>query len=307
MILGSILPLNNVYSMANRFRVPQYGVRPMNTRVPVSGKRVSTRTRNGQRRDLRRFNKTSHLEINRAEGGYKNLNQGGSLKIQSVDIFRKMFLDDQGRYQLDDSVLVDNLDLTVALRNSSEFLTATLLCYKYKVTGVRLSFDYSLVPPAGTTMTKLILNMETDLVAVDDPKINKNAMQLSMSRQGVKNFWFNINKGNTKEDNLDWIPSTEDPNMTLKLHISSQGDNVNPSGDLLYLGLMKISFIINLMMADINNLSNRISQRGFRLVKVHNLEAPKDEKQDLQFDANSIDIKRETISSLPSINNESHS
>jgi hypothetical protein len=120
-------------------------------------------------------------------------------------------------------------------------------------------------------MTKMIFNVKTDLVSVEDPQINKNAMQLSMSRNGVKNFWFNINKGNTKEDNLDWIPSEEDPNLRLDLSLSSQGDNVNPTENNLYLGILKISFIIHLMQADLSTVSSRLKKRGFAVVKIQDL------------------------------------
>jgi hypothetical protein len=199
------------------------------------------------------------MEINRAEGGYKNLNQGAKLISQTVNMYRDIFLGPSSNpiYGVGGSLETD-LNLSALLNSSDEFEVMRTMSYKYKLCKVFLSFDYALVPSSGMLLNKLVLNPRTDLIDVDEPLYNKNAMVLSMSRNGVKNFWFNLNKGNMLETNVDWIPSDITFPGTLHLSLSSQGTNVSVAEVPSKLGVLKISYNVLVMQKDLTFLAKRM-------------------------------------------------
>jgi hypothetical protein len=249
----------------------QFGVRPPNkpryTRGGVNYAQ-SSRTRS----NFRRFGRPSDyqnqrfgnrpMEVNRNEGGWKNINQGLVYIVRSCDNVHQFYIKpvSQGSYYCfwDGSNFID---LKTELLNNDEFTTYRLLCTKYKFIGVRISVNYSCLLPTNSVLGKLVLTPETDLIQITDPIINTNSMKLDMSRPGVKNFNFNLTKANTLEDHVDWYPSTQDWDGTLKVKISNQGDNKNGNNDQTLIGSFKVSLIVKFAIQDVGTSVMKLLQK----------------------------------------------
>jgi hypothetical protein len=205
------------------------------------------------------------MEVNKSEGGFKSLTQGGKYLTQAID-FHLDFgitgsnLSEPYRYVVKDSnnIWVPDFAIEDLINSSEEFDVVRGLCSKYRVTGVRLSLDYSRVVPVDTNLDKLILTPETDLIKIEDPLINKASMKLSMDHPGVKNYFFNLNKGNMKEENIDWLESNVSYPGKIRIALSSQGENFIDRNDYYKLGVLKVSVLINYVQLDRKSLTNRL-------------------------------------------------
>jgi hypothetical protein len=254
-----------IQKLAGRYnRRPPPRSRPDNwsSNVPIATK--IARKRNNGRNPRRRFGKPElqrgGIEVNRNEGGFKNITQGLMYMTRSVDFFADLNLAAQAggaSYLIASS---SELDLASTLISLPEFQIFLLSSVKYRFLGVRISVDYSTVVPANTHLGKLILTPKTDLIEIADPKANHASMILDMSHPGVKNFNFNLNKNNMLEDNVDWIKSSTPYPGTLRLSVSTQSANQNGASGMIKLGCIKISFIIKFAMQDLTSLVTKLSK-----------------------------------------------
>jgi hypothetical protein len=157
------------------------------------------------------------------------------------------------------------MNIAQTLNYLTEHQNWLAMSYKYKWLGVNISFDYNTPVPVQTTLNKLICNVQTPLTDIENPIINKNSMQLNMSRMGVKNFNFRLNRGNLTTEDLAPLKSTEQIPFSISLNLTSQLSNVNKSQEVLRLGTIKLSFVVAYWLRDSNvPLSNN---KAFKLVK----------------------------------------
>jgi hypothetical protein len=95
------------------------------------------------------------------------------------------------------------------INSSEEFNDWCRAATQYKIYGVRISIDYTRVPESGDSLARLLMSVQTDKCNVVQPAIERNVMNLDMSKGGVKNFNFNFNRGNTNVENLGWKDTTD--------------------------------------------------------------------------------------------------
>lgn len=258
MTSASFLPSNLLKTFLfnnakNLINVRQRGFpRPINpySNVPVASKnaqrtRVFRRFGFGNRRMMR--NSRNGMEINRAEGGFKNLNQGGKRILRSINIFLEFTLNQNGDYCIDG---VQSKLLNIYLVNSTEFNNWRLVSYKYKPLGVNISIDYNTSVPVQIGLNKLILSIETSLLSGEYPNVNATSMQLNMSRMGVKNFNFRFNSGNMNKEDIGPFPSLRTVLPDVRLRLSSQMPNYNPDSNSYRLGVFKISYLVAFWLID---------------------------------------------------------
>jgi hypothetical protein len=207
------------------------------------------------------------MEVNKSEGGFKSLTQGGKFLTQAIDFhldFGITGTDQPEPYiycvRSPSGSWFTEFAVEDLINDSEEFDIVRGLCSKYRVTGVRLSLDYSRVVPVDTNLDKLILTPETDLIKIEDPLINKASMKLSMDHPGVKNYFFNLNKGNMKEENIDWLDSVNTYPGKVRITLSSQGENFIDRNGYYKLGVLKVSVLVNYIQLDRKNLSNRLKK-----------------------------------------------
>jgi hypothetical protein len=145
----------------NRNRIPQYGVRPkLGFSNPVSVRNVLS----GSRRRFGFFNQgtkdpftSQGMEVNKAEGGFKSLTQGGKFLTQAVDFHLEFGitggdLSDPYVYVVrkPGEMWLPDFSVQDLINDSDEMNVIRGLSSKYKVTGVRLSLDYSRMVPVDT-------------------------------------------------------------------------------------------------------------------------------------------------------------
>jgi hypothetical protein len=226
---------------------------------PVSNVPVASRTlrHRNQRRNFRRekpsFTRRG-MEINRAEGGFKNLNQGGKRLLRSINVFKPFDLSSVGLYLIDGSQTVDLVDYCVT---SNEMNFWRQNSYKYKMLGINISVDYNTPVPVQTTLNKLICKITTPMLSGDFPSLNGTSMQLNMSRMGVKNFNFRLNRGNMFLEDLGPFPTSETNLPSVLLTLSSQLENSNPTEGLIRLGTVKISYLMAFWLLDRDGSNNK--------------------------------------------------
>jgi len=186
-----------------------------------------------------------------------------------------------------------DVPLTNTINNNDEVTTWRVLCTKWRIIGIRITFNYSRIVPSGTLLNKLIITPTTDLINITDPKYNKNSMILDMSRPGTKNFNFNLNKSNMKEDNIDWLGRADDFNGLIKLTISEQGSNINTQDTTMALGVFKIAFICRFALEDVRTGLKRVIKEKEKLDD----EKEQIEKEKIELEKLTGDIAKLRLSS----------
>jgi hypothetical protein len=142
-------------------------------------------------------------------------------------------------------------------------------------------------------LNKLILTPETDLIKIEDPLLNKASMKLSMDHPGVKNYFFNLNKGNMKEDNLEWLDTTENYPGKIIIHLSSQGDNFIERNGYYNLGILKVSVNVSYVQLDRKNLVTRFKKilKPSSSKGAGNSKLPSSDNPSEQFEKVDLDIE----------------
>jgi hypothetical protein len=229
------------------------------------------------RRKPRRFYNNNGIEINKAEGGWKSPSYNGKIIGQTINM--KFLL--VGNYHQDfayyigsDSYdLTQDFDITSKLNDNDEFLQLRKQALQYKVQNICVSINYCRIPKAGERWNKLMITPETDLIEQDDPLLNKNTMQLDMSKNGTKNYNFRITKRNTEYDNSGWIIGQAQFSGIVKLHLSQLDTNVGDpdasSFDKSVLGTVQVSARIVYIHKDINQ-SDAKNRTRFTKAEIYN-------------------------------------
>jgi hypothetical protein len=238
---------------------------------------IRNRTITNTRRRYSRFRNRNGIEINKSDGGWKSPSYNGKIIGQTINL--KFLLvanyhQDFKYYIGSDSYdLTQDFDLTAKLNDSDEFLQLRKQALQYKVKNICVSINYSRIPKAGERWNKLMITPETDLIEQDDPLLNKNTMQLDMTKNGTKNYNFHITRMNTESDNQGWIIGQAQFSGILKLHLSQLDQNVgDPDAsafDKSVLGTVQISARVVYIHKDINQSDARERTR-FTKAEVYN-------------------------------------
>lgn len=232
---------------------PSYANRTM-----LRSGRTGVITQTKRRRNLRK--KRGGLEINKAEGGYKSIVRTGAVRHLAINEYARMYLDKQGSsYEYKFYLKSDgyasgssSINITSLINNSDEFNDWCTAATQYKVYGVRFSFDYTRVPESGDAMARLLMSVQTDKCNVVEPDIERNVMNLDMSRNGVKNFNFNMNRRNTNVDNLGWTDTSDYYSARCILRVVGQDLTFLKDTTQLqvFLGTIKISIMTKVRLRD---------------------------------------------------------
>jgi hypothetical protein len=213
----------------------------------------------------KRFGNRNGIEINHADGGWKSPSYNGKIIGQTVNmkfLLVANYHQDFKYYIGTDSMdLTQDFDLTAKLNDNDEFLQLRKQALQYKVKNICVSINYSRIPKAGERWNKLMITPETDLIEQDDPLLNKNTMQLDMTKNGTKNYNFRVTRRNTEADNAGWIIGQAQFSGMLQLHLDQLDTNVgDPDATTLdksTLGTIQISVRIVYVHKDINQSDNK--------------------------------------------------
>jgi hypothetical protein len=236
-----------------------------------------TRQFTNQSRKRSRSNFKNGIEINHADGGWKSPSYNGKIIGQTINM---KFLIAANYHQdfayfigADSSDLTQDFDLTAKLNDNDEFLQLRKQALQYKVKNICVSINYNRIPKAGERWNKLMITPETDLIEQDDPLLNKNTMQLDMTKNGTKNYNFLITKMNTEYDNQGWIIGQAQFSGILKLHLSQLDTNVgDPDAstfDKSVLGTVQVAVRVVYIHKDINQSDAR-SRTKFTKAEIFN-------------------------------------
>lgn len=240
--LGRIPPLPSL----GRYR--NTGVRIRNRQ----GTRASQVTMTRRRRQRRR-NNNQGIEINRAEGGFKNITIPYRTQGIGINMYARLLLikiGDDWVYRFapenENYAGYPSYNLTQMLNWSTEFTDRLKSSSQYLVQGVRISLSYDRIPEAKDRLSRLLLSINTSKVQVQDPKVQNNVMRLNMNTTGTKNFNFNINNSNMAKDFTGWQEAESLYRGNIYLHLDSQDSNtVNDQTETtIILGSIKVTFSI---------------------------------------------------------------
>lgn len=218
------------------------------------------------RRNRNNYKRRKGLEINNAEGGYKQVYVNSRVESQTVELYVTISLDDNGNYVFNYGAPLQ-YNIQAALNDNSEFLHIRQNCIQYKVKFISISFNYNRIPAANDKFSKMLITPETDMVLTNsDPKVNKNTMVWDMTKPGTKNYQFRINNRNTEKINNEWQIADSQWNAVMIMHLSSQGynkiyrdaDQPDPTREL---GECKISIQILFVRSDTENNAYRITNK----------------------------------------------
>lgn len=285
-----------------------YGV-PINPRFfgnNFDGLRVNVRNRNRtgvqQRTRRRRRNNywNSGIEINKAEGGFKNITNTGRIIRTGINTYLTLIGNKwdavgnkwQYMFKRNDSVPSHMIDVTEYLNSSTEFLDFLKRVSQYKVLGVNVMLQNSRVPKAGEVPSRLLFYASTDKIQVDNPKVDRNVMRLNMNTVGTKNFNFKLNKGNTNDLNLGWQDSSEYYNGAIQLRVSSEDDSYFDDEETnIMIGTVKVTITVLGRLQDSNNynapsqkmkIEEEIKKLKERLEHIEMQEEEKEEEKEVQ-------------------------
>jgi hypothetical protein len=240
-----------------------------------------------RRRRPGKWPKNNGIEINKAEGGFKNIVNSGIVDTVGINRYYEIIVkkyNNEWSYQIKDNLYSnDNIDITDILNQSDEFKNKLMNSSQYWVKNVMCSFDYTRIPSAGDNLPKLLMFPTMDKISVEDPKIETNVMKLDMSHNGVKNFNFIINNKNTNVLNTGWQDSHYIWNGNCKLNVESQGTiNITDESETLQvvvLGVLKITITVLVRLQDSTN------QQPRKLMK----------KEELQGEIEKLNKRLETL------------
>jgi hypothetical protein len=246
-LIGSIIRPSNGGQLPSNFRL---GTRPKMNSRKGPGAFVNTRRRKKNPNILT----NGKIEINRVDGGRKNVSNTGNVFNATIEIFGRLCTVYDQNLDGDKYVLQkasDNyastsveIDISSELNHSTEFMINKKKSLEYRVVNVTTVFDYVRVPNSGDLFNKLLCWYTTDKVVPYGYAHENNVMKLNMYNNGLKQYGMILNSNNTKDDNLGWISSETDFPGTLKLTIGSVDSNYLEQGHLsdapTRLGHMKI-------------------------------------------------------------------
>jgi len=211
---------------------------------------------NRRNRRIRR----SGMEINRAEGGFKNMLPTRKVKQIAINKYYNLVA-----HKVNNSYVygVDSgsqqsfgyfLNLQTELAGAQEMIDYLKISDQYKVIGININTDIDRIPNAGDILPKLLMYYDTDMFTTAYPLTASNVMHLSISSNGNKNYNVLLNRNTIPKDYIGWIASSTAYNTKLKLHIG-QANNCYLYGDPendTRLGTIKVTFNVKFRLRDQN-------------------------------------------------------
>jgi hypothetical protein len=220
--LSTAASLNKIPRLGNTFI--RKGV-PTKLRNRYRGGATLTRT---QRRNRRRRRNRNGIEINKAEGGFKNITipfRTQGIGINTYGRIVATHVGDNWEYgfqpESDNYATHAEFNLIHMLNNSTEFKTRLQTTSQYKLLGVRICIMNNRIPEAKDTLSKLLVYVNTSKVIVIDPKVQNNVMQLNMNSIGTKNYNFNVNATNMPKDYIGWLNGDDLYRGNIYMHFSA--------------------------------------------------------------------------------------
>jgi hypothetical protein len=275
---------------------------PVATRIRTRNRNTGVRLTRTQRRNLRR-RRNAGIEINRAEGGFKNITIPFRTQGIGVNTYARLAVVKTGdtwsyafQPESDNYANHQEFNLIYMLNNSTEFTNRLKTTSQYKLLGIRICVMNNRIPEAKDTLSKLLLYVNTSKVSVNDPKIQNNVMQLNMNTIGTKNFNFNVNTTNMGKDFIGWLNGDTLYPGNIYIHVDSMDKNVmaDTTQTTIMLGTIKVTFNILTRIQDytrnltptrketvqqnIDRLEHELSKA--KLLKSQPLETPKEEPDD---------------------------
>jgi hypothetical protein len=250
-ITKTLIPLLGALIGSNKRRNPMPMLRPR------TGTRVATRTGNTltqtQRRNRRRRKNFNGVEINRAEGGFKQITlpyrtQGIGINTYARLVVTKVGNNWQYGFQpeTENYATYQEYNIMLMLNNSQEFKNRLRTTSQYKVLGVRICIMNNRIPSAKDRLSKLLAYVNTTKVSVSDPKIQNNVMSLNMNTVGTKNYNFNLNNSNIGKDFTGWFDGEDLYTGNVYLHVAGLDENYlnEQEQTTVILGTVKITFSV---------------------------------------------------------------
>jgi len=200
------------------------------------------------------------MEINRAEGGFKNMLPVRKVKQIAINKYYNLVA-----HKVSNSYVygVDSgsqqsfgyyLNLQTELASAQEMIDYLKISDQYKVIGVNVNTDIDRIPNAGDILPKLLMYYDTDMFTTAYPLTASNVMHLSISNNGNKNYNVLLNRNTIPKDFNGWIASSTAYNTKVRLHIG-QANNCYLYGDPendTRLGTIKITFNVKFRLRDQN-------------------------------------------------------
>jgi len=289
-------------------KIPRLGNTFIRKGVPT---RVRNRFRNGltltrtQKRNRRRRRRNG-LEINKAEGGFKNITIPYKTQGMGINTYGRIVavhVGDNWQYgfqpESDNYATHAEFNLIHMLNNSTEFKTRLQTTSQYKLIGIRICIMNNRVPEAKDTLSKLLVYVNTTKVTVIDPKVQNNVMQLNMNTIGTKNYNFNINSTNMLKDYVGWLNGDELYRGNVYMHFASMDNNLlHDTETTVMLGTVKVTFSILTRIQDyVRNNEPQLKENpeekierlekqllNMQLISKHEPQVKKQENSDSEYD-----------------------
>jgi hypothetical protein len=210
---------------------------------------------NNRRRNRRRRN---GLEINRAEGGYKQITIPYKQQTIGINTYARLAVNKVGETWLyaiqpenDNYANHVEYNIITMLNDSTEFKDRLKTTSQYKLKRINICIMNERIPEAGDKLSRLLAYCNTTKVSVLDPKVQNNVMRLNMNTIGTKNFNFNITNDNIGKEFNQWYDGEDLYVGNVYLHVQGEDiNNLTSTETTLVLGTIKITFVVATRIQD---------------------------------------------------------
>lgn len=270
---------------------------PLNLGNRIKGVPIANNSKTITKRKNRRkaISNRQGIEINRAEGGFKNVVTSGRLVPITINTFGRVTYYHQSNnefipeFQLESNNYTTHtniIDVADELNNAAEFTENRKKSDQYQVISVALTIDYNRIPQGGDRVAKLLLMTETDKqegLLQYEMKRENNIMKLGMGSNGVKNYNTKVTPVTTSPENRAWQSSQYTWGGTWKIKISQVDDTVlTRLHDEAYMTLAswKLSVKVLFRITDMNNLNINMTPQPTIKKLTEEIEKLKEKLQD---------------------------
>jgi hypothetical protein len=235
-------------------------------------------TQNGRRPRKRKNN--NGIEINKAEGGFKNITIPYRTQGIGINTYGRIVVTKVGESWIygfqpenDNFATHGEYNIMTMLNDSIEFKNRLKTTSQYKVIGIRICIMNERIPEAKDRLSRLLVHVNTTKVSVLDPKVQNNVMRLNMNTIGTKNFNFNLNNANIGKDFTGWYDGEDLYTGNVYLHVTQEDINniTDETETTIILGTVKITFSILTRIQDYTR-NNEPSKKLTDKEKIEKLE-----------------------------------
>jgi hypothetical protein len=230
-------------------RLPQYS-RNLNYGIRTRYRNGGIRTAQIRRNQRNRRNRQG-IEINKSDGGYKNLTLPYRQQEIGINTYGRLAVAKVGeewRYAFqpynDNYANHEEYNIMTMLNDSTEFQNRLKTTSQYKVVGVNIAIFNERIPEAGDRLSRLLIYMNTTKVSVIDPKIQNNVMRLNMNTIGTKNYNYRLTNASIGKDFTGWMDGEDLYTGNVYLHVLAEDINTikDSTETTIALGTVRITF-----------------------------------------------------------------